>query len=177
MTELPIEDQIRAELARLRRGALKGTFNGRPETMVYMERCRSIHAPSGTLAIFTRDTGYHSSGWWKNPDYERCWHLSLSPLPGQIITLAPVVRELDKKIRRHWLDAAFGEHLSYVWVEPPFSEDGKRREVWHWRLFCDANWTPILPRKEVYTKEFTELGWKSSSDVLADELAAAGAEP
>jgi hypothetical protein len=36
-------------------------------------------------------------------------------------------------------------------------------------LFCDAQWQPILPRKEVYTREFTEAGWRSASQVLAED--------
>lgn len=33
------------------------------------------------IVIMTRDIGYHTSGWWKNPDYERCFHVSIS-YPG-----------------------------------------------------------------------------------------------
>lgn len=53
-----------------------------------LRRCSGFHESSGTKLIFTRDAGMHSSGWWKNPDYERCWHLSLSfvsPLTGDVL--------------------------------------------------------------------------------------------
>lgn len=43
----------------------------------YLARCRRI-IPIGFVALFTHDRGMHSSGWWKNPDYEQCLHLSLS---------------------------------------------------------------------------------------------------
>lgn len=164
-----VEQGIRLAVEALRRQAMTGVYNGRPSGMRYLESCRIIHPASGAVAIFTRDTGHHSSGWLKNPDYERCWHLSLSPIPSQIITLVPVFRELDRKVKRLWIDAAFGDHLRYVWAESPKSPEGIARDVWHWRLFCDEHWQPILPRKEVYSKDFTELGWRSASQVLAEE--------
>ena len=37
------------------------------------------------------------------------------------------------------------------------------------RPLCDTHWRPILPRKEVYSKDFTELGWKSASEVLVPD--------
>jgi hypothetical protein len=32
-------------------------------------------------------------------------------------------------------------------------------------VFCDERWQPILPRGEVYSREFTEKGWKSFSEM------------
>jgi hypothetical protein len=63
------------------------------------------------------------------------------------------------------LDGLFGQNKKMIWIEPPYSEHGKSKEVWHYRLFCDANWFPIMPRGEVYSKEFTEKGWKSYSEI------------
>lgn len=37
--------------------------------------------------------------------------------------------------------------------------------VHHYRLFCDKAWKPILPRGEVYSKDWTPADWKSWSDV------------
>lgn len=37
--------------------------------------------------------------------------------------------------------------------------------VYHYRLFCDEAWKPIMPRGEVYSTQFTERGWKSFSDL------------
>jgi hypothetical protein len=31
-----------------------------------------------SFTAFPLDIGAHTSGWWKNPDYEACWHLSIS---------------------------------------------------------------------------------------------------
>lgn len=52
-----------------------------------------------------------------------------------------------------------------LWCEPPYSEEGKKAGVYHYRLFCDENWQPIFPRGEVYSTQFTEMGWKSFSEL------------
>lgn len=142
--------------------ARQGVWDGGRMT-AYFERCRAYHSPSGTMMILSRDTGYHTSGWWKNPDYERCLHLSLS-------FHDPVSRQTtprDKKLTREWIDLIFGADGSKLWCEPPYSEQGKAAETWHYRLFCATNWTPIIPRGEVYSRELTEAGWLSYSDVQA----------
>jgi hypothetical protein len=135
-----------------------------PDDKKLINHCTAQHSATGTIIIFTRDIGYHTSGWWKNPDYERCWHLSLSfrePLSGSILPK-------DEQISKLWLDAFFSlEDQKKIWVEPPHYSNGKTNDVWHYRLFCDKHWLPLLPRKEVYTTEFTEKGWKSFSEVQA----------
>jgi hypothetical protein len=126
----------------------------------YFRRCAALHQPTGTVMVFSRDEGHHTSGWWKNPDYERCLHLSLSftdPTSGQI---AP----RDKKLTQEWLRHFFGAQALKLWCEPPYSAMGKARETWHYRLFCTPAWTPIVPRGEVYSRELTEAGWLSYSD-------------
>ena len=50
-------------------------------------------------------------------------------------------------------------------MESPKGDDGKRNDVWHYRMFCDRQWQGIVPRKEVYTTEFTETCWKSFSEL------------
>lgn len=139
------------------------TYNGlaTAANQALIESMTARHLPSGTLIIFTRDAGMHSSGWWKNPDYERCWHLSLSfhdPITGED-------GPKDTKLTEEWLDAFYGDDCRYVWAEPPYSDGGKKADVWHYRVFCDPAWQPILPRGEVYSKEFTERGWMSFSDL------------
>jgi hypothetical protein len=144
------------------RVARYGTWDGRMPTK-YFDRCRAYHQPTGTLMVFSRDEGHHSSGWWRNKDYERCLHLSLSfrdPGSGQS---AP----RDKKLTREWVGLFFGPDAAKLWCEPPYSAQGKALEVWHYRLFADVEWRPIIPRGEVYSRELTEAGWKSWSEVQA----------
>lgn len=153
--------------ADLKRTAAYGTFAGRQPDR-YLRRQTALHAPTGSLLIFTRDLGHHSCGWWKNPDYERCWHLSLSfrdPVTGD-----PAQR--DRKLTRSWVELFFGADRDKLWCEPPYSAEGKAREVWHYRLFCDGHWRPLLPRGEVYSRELTEAGYKTFSEVRADLEAA-----
>lgn len=124
------------------------------------------HPELSTRLIFTRDCGMHTSGWWKNPDYERCEHLSLSFVDTTIGEIAPQ----DKRLAREWCTLFFGDSTRLLWVEAPYSAQGKRHDTWHYRLFLAPDWkTPILPRGEVYSREFTAAGWKSWSDVHGEE--------
>jgi hypothetical protein len=169
--EFELETHMASIVRDLRRCARQGTFDGRmtPTSAGYMNLCTHSDWRTGTRLIFTRDTGHHSSGWLKNPDYENCWHLSTSALPRAIVTIRPILAELDKKTTAAWVKAFYGDDARYVWAESPKSDVGRERGVWHWRLFCDAHWKPILPRKEVYSTEFTELGWRSASQVLEED--------
>jgi hypothetical protein len=141
-------------LQRIKKWSLTGFFDGSQNTTSYLENCRWWIQQYQCIIIFTRDTGHHTCGWWKNPDYEQCFHLSIS-FPGGRNKSA-----IDKI-----LSGFFGEHKSKLWIEPPYSEIGKSKEVWHYRLFCDKFWNPIIPRGEVYSKQFTDIGWKSYSEI------------
>lgn len=140
---------------RMMYSAKQGLWEGKQETL-YFKMCKWCLERYPCTAIFTRDTGYHSGGWWKNPDYERCYHLSMSFEGGQ-----------DKRVVDQLLKLLFGDYVKYIWVEPPYTKEGKALNVWHYRLFCDTNWMPIKPRGEVYSTQFTEKGWKSFSELNA----------
>jgi hypothetical protein len=166
----------------IRLRASRGFSTGRdqlPRERLYYRSCTHLHWQSGTLIMFTRDTGHHTSGWFKNPDWERCLHLSLSfrePRPtclpdylasphtiaelGGVIALAP----FDSKIAAAWVKAILGDAARFAWTEGPFSAQGKELSVRHYRVFCDRNWEPIKPRGEVYSRELTEAGFQSWSD-------------
>jgi hypothetical protein len=135
-----------------------------PAAKRYLDHCKAAHRPSGSILIFTRDAGMHSSGWWKNPDYERCWHLSLSfrdPVTG-------AVRPRDKQWTRIWIDVIFGPLKTLIWTEPPYYPEGKKSDVYHFRVFFSEDWrSPILPRDEVYTRTHTPADWLSWSDARA----------
>ncbi len=171
MSSQQLTEHMQRIVGELRRRARHGVFNGlqTPENLNYLKHCRVVDSTSGAVLIFTRDTGHHESGWLKNPDYERCWHLSTSPAPSRLILPGVQRAELDRGTRAAWVKAFFGDDLRYVWSESPKTPHGKARDVWHWRLFCDEKWSPILPRKEVYTREFTEAGWRSATQVLAED--------
>lgn len=152
----------------LRRMAWTGTFDGHMTTGAasYMDECTGFDQYTGSFLIFTRDIGHHTSGWFKNPDYERCFHLSISfREPSNIDQPAAY----DEKIAREWIDAFFGDDARYLWAETAKSPEGIELGVMHWRCFTDEHWQPILPRGEVYSTAFTELGWKSFSEQYPTE--------
>lgn len=163
--------------ADMKQRARRGVFDPTPEigkssayfarrNQRYQQECTGLHRASGTLMIFTRDTGHHRCGWWKNPDYESCWHLSLSYRDPE--TLSPLEFK-DQTLTREWLSHFFGDWQRYLWVESPKSNEGRILQVWHYRVFCDSvSWQPVIPRGEVYSRELTEAGWKSFSEVNAD---------
>lgn len=166
---------LESELARIagymKKEAALGAYDGRvtPLGRVYLDRCTRVHPATATALIFTRDIGHHTSGWLKNPDHERCLHLSISRAPSALILPRGQIADLDKKLTAKWVRAFFGDDIRNVWAESPKTPEGKRRGVWHWRVFCDRAWNPITPRGEVYSTEFTEAGWRSASQVLEED--------
>lgn len=147
--------------------AQRGLYTGQVDNqnMALIRACSHILRFSPGLEatiLYTRDTGHHTSGWWKNPDYERCLHLSLAyrhpHLPGAHL---PHEHDRSAKIAR----AFFGDDARLCWIEKPYSPGGQAAGVWHYRLFCDPGWNPILPRGEVYSRENTPTGWQSFSEI------------
>lgn len=162
----------------MRRVAKYGHYTGRietPEQAAYFDRCRRVHLPTRCQIVFTRDIGMHDCGWWKNPDYNQCLHLSLSFFdwdgkPEGELHHAPQNRTVAKQ----WVDLFFGDWQRLLWAEPPVSDHGRRLDVWHYRVFVDPTFkAPLLPRGEVYTREFTARGWKSWSDLHGEKAEAA----
>ncbi len=152
-----------------------GLNRGAERDLPYIQSCTAAHYPTGSQVILTRDTGHHTCGWWKNPDYEHCLHLSLCFRDVETGDPAPQ----NHRLACQWIEAVFGDDKRLIWSEPPFSPEGRKRDVWHYRLFfCDPEFiVPILPRGEVYSKEFTEAGWLSWSDLHAKLAAETSASP
>jgi len=161
-TVLPSDKQLEYVASKMYKRARRGVFEGRIEELHsdYVRRCMRV--AYGTKLMLTRDVGHHTSGWLKNPDYERCWHLSLSPSPIG-------ATDYDRALERRWVAAFFRDKQRMVWREPSSSKMGRDAMVTHWRLFCDERWIPIVPRKEVYSTEFTQRGWKTASEVFSLE--------
>lgn len=92
----------------------------------------------------------------------------LAPFTDSDGHLMNAARRLERAPQMHHLarrlcEAFYGSNARLVWAEPPFSAIGKQHQVWHYRLFCNPAWQPIMPRGEVYSTELTEKGWKSFS--------------
>ena len=165
MGERVIPDVI---VSTLKMAAETGHYSGlvtSAQDRAYMRRCSARYRPCGITLIYTRDIGHHSSGWFKNPDYERCYHLSLSFFDPESLMPRTFNRRAGHELSRLF----FGDDTRLLWIEPPYSAEGKLRGVHHYRLFCDPGWQPIKPRGEVYNTEFTEKGWKSFSELHAAE--------
>lgn len=148
--------------ARAQRGIYDGVANARAKRMIDLCTHTLLVSPIETAwIIYTRDIGHHSSGWWKNPDYERCYHLSFSfrSFPG--IVMMPFRQDVAERIAR----AFWGHDCSKAWIEGPWSAEGKACDVHHYRLFVDKTWCPILPRREVYSKDDTPADWRSFSEI------------
>jgi hypothetical protein len=147
---------------KLRGGIVCDMAGRKPMKRSDISQCTGYHAPTGTLMVWTRDTGHHTSGWWKNPDYERCLHLSLSFRNPEN---SEEVLDHRHDLAARWVEEFFGSSRNLVWTEPPYFPQGKALDTWHYRVFFAPDWiTPILPRGEVYSKQFTEAGWFSWSD-------------
>lgn len=154
----------------MRRVAQYGYYDGmahRDRRMArYIDRCRRVEPAFGCTLLYTRDAGMHAMGWWKNPDYNQCLHLSLSFFDRETMQSAPH----DHAKAKRWCEIFFDGMTRLIWAEPPFSPDGKRFDVWHYRVFTAPDFkTPLLPRSEVYSRDFTAAGWKSWSDLHAGE--------
>lgn len=149
----------------LKREASRGVHMGRNDSG-YTLACTVIDAGTGSVLIYTRDAGMHTSGWLKNPDYERCLHLSIS---FRAVTDLEQIAPFDRALAGEWVELFFGPDKRLVLVESPKSPAGRQHDVHHFRVFCDEHWQPILPRKEVYTTDFTELGWRSYSELHPED--------
>ena len=118
--------------------AQRGIYDGvsSPRNLALMQYCSHLYAINPEVSarmIYTRDAGMHSGGWWKNPDYERCLHLSISFCVNPTDAPLPFDAKRAELIAR----AFFGGDCAKAWVEPPYSAEGKACEVFHYRVFCN----------------------------------------
>lgn len=142
--------------------AKQNVFFGRETEVKKLSKCSFILNQYSSFCILTLDTGYHSSGWWKNPDYETCWHLSISFFDSETANYIPFKQKTAEKIVKQ----VFGDASSLSWIEPPYSSEGKMSDTWHYRIFIDLKTLcPLLPKGEVYSRELTEKNWLSFSEV------------
>jgi hypothetical protein len=181
-TEAIGDPAVRTIRSRAWTGLTQGRDRTAPERRYY-DNCTHFHPFSGAVIMFTRDTGHHTSGWMKNPMFERCLHLSLSfrePMvtfnPDRLVSddagrnhagivCAPV--PFDDGMARKLVARILGNSARLSWHEGPFSAQGRRLGVQHWRVFCDPSWRALKPVGEVYSTELTEQGWKSWSEAQA----------
>jgi hypothetical protein len=147
---------------RAQRGVYNGEDNARNRRLIgWCVHLLIVSPIESARIIYTRDVGHHESGWWKNPDYERCFHLSISFCINPTDEPLPFNKKVAERIAR----AFWGDDARKAWIESPYTPEGKILSVHHYRLFCDPAWSPIIPRKEVYSKEDTPSHWRSFSEL------------
>lgn len=155
--------------ARMKQKALSGWYIGSMETLRLYGAYADTHAVTNPheLAVrllFTRDRMHHSVGWWRNADYECCWHLSISCwervklevfAPGD----TPTYVDIPEAEETYWGRLFFGDHARWVWHEPggtdprlSAEEARTNKHLAHLRLFIDHEppHVPIFPVGEVY---------------------------
>lgn len=153
---------VRFAKLRAQRNTYDGKMDARNQAII--NQCRHLYSINPDVSIrmiYTRDVGHHTGGWWKNPDYERCFHLSMSFCANP--TDAPL--PFEPKPAQKVAEAFFEGDVRKCWIEGPYTPEGKHAAVHHYRLFADERWVPLMPRGEVYDKTFTEVGWRSFSDI------------
>lgn len=129
--------------------------------------------PELTISMtLSRDKMHHSVGWWRNAEYEYCWHLSLAaksvPLPcDQHEWSEAPWEDLPRAEVRFWAAVIFEGVDNLLWSEPGGTdprltneEARERAKMWHFRMFLDPEsidervlpWTgmPFIPNGEVY---------------------------
>jgi hypothetical protein len=153
-----IDRRYRGEVLRLQRAAYARPWDGRSRLgSEHRARVQCITEPALAVSVLlTFDHGPHAvAGWWRNSQYDRCWHLSLVGFVRGARTPTPV--ELPREEVAAWGLAFYGEDAAKAWNEPPAGEgDAYRgaevsRYTWHTRLFVDQQMQPIVPEGEVYT--------------------------
>lgn len=170
--EISREHQNLARQIRAR--ARRGWFLGTQETAamwIIRHTVRGVTEPDLAVSIaFSRDRGHHSSGWWRNAEYEYCWHLSLAAKAyDKTLTQrqwrAAAFEHFPHDELRYWSQAFFGDDLKMAWLEPGGTDPNLTPEarrihatMWHVRVFMeprllDARGEPFracMPKGEVY---------------------------
>jgi hypothetical protein len=115
-----------------------------------------------TSLLFSRDKMHHSVGWWRNAEYEYCWHLSIST--SETPDGATKVKVPQSELR-YWTHAFYPEDFDKVWLEPGgtdprLTQEEKLRHatMFHMRVFLEPQlldsrgepFHPFIPKGEVY---------------------------
>lgn len=153
------------------RQAIKGWYTGDEASLaafggMHVGPSRTAPQELYISLLFSKDRMHHSVGWWRNAEYEYCWHLSIAMctasdyrrmmLTGASIAAASVdIPELE---RRYWANLIFGKHVDKIWLEPGGTdprltprEKRQRAHMFHLRVFLNPlSLQPFIPKGEVY---------------------------
>lgn len=159
MVTIPEVSDVHRELVRrMTRKAERGWYTG---DMKSLRRYAAFAEPPGALnpeltikLQLSKDRMHHSVGWWRNAEYEYCWHLSISAWESEGKAPVPIPAEEE----RYWTHAFFPVHFNKVWHEPGGTdprltpeEKLRNRHIIHQRVFLDPeSFEPFVPQGEVY---------------------------
>lgn len=172
MTAAPEISNVHRNLARsMWKVADRGWFTGDSDSL-HANAARRDLAPSATepelnvRLLFSKDRMHHSVGWWRNAEYEYCWHLSISAWdPERKLTVSGLrmnqtfdPEDVPETEERYWAHAFFPKDFDKVWHEPGGTdprltpeEKMKHRHFVHLRVFLDPETLrPFIPEGEVY---------------------------
>lgn len=160
-----VADKDRALVRRMTRKAMKGWYVGDARSLTRFAAKADIElTPELWIRLlFSRDKMHHSSGWWRNAEYEFCWHLSISAWDAATIEegIGPQYtsdpEDVPESQERYWTHAFFPHDFNKVWHEPGGTdprltpaEKMKHRHFVHQRLFLDPEtFEPFVPTGEV----------------------------
>ena len=145
--------------------ANRGWYTGDPASLTRFGQRRDLIARTepelGIRLLLSKDRMHHSVGWWRNAEYEYCWHLSISAWErGELLQgWAPSGPEdIPAEEERYWTFAFFPTHFDKLWHEPGGTdprltpaEKMRHRHFAHLRLFLDPEtFEPVIPEGEVY---------------------------
>jgi hypothetical protein len=112
----------------------------------------------GIRLLLSKDRMHHSVGWWRNAEYEYCWHLSVSAWDRDRLGRFAEPEDIPVAEERYWTHAFFPVHFNKLWHEPGGTdprltprEKMRHRHFSHLRLFLDPEtFQPFIPQGEVY---------------------------
>jgi len=142
--------------------ASRGWYLGTQETLAaFAARHQVVGRTTPELAVrllLTKDKMHHSVGWWRNAEYEYCWHLSISAWDRSHGGCLLEPEDIPPAEERYWTFAFFPRTFDKLWHEPGGTdprltpaERQRHRHFAHLRLFLDPEtFEPFIPSGEVY---------------------------
>lgn len=174
MTSPEVTIQHRKVALEMRRETFRGWYLGTRETaeaFIARRIVRSRLNPELAISLsFSRDKMHHSVGWWKNAEYEYCWHLSIAAKVWEAVSDDAWARfafePFPRNELRYWAHTFFPLDFEKLWQEPGGTDPRLTPEearvhatMWHFRVFLhptilNAQGEPFhefIPKGEVYT--------------------------
>ena len=141
----------------------------------YFSWARGFHDATGTLLLYSREVWPPATiGEEKTEGYVYWRHLSLSfhetdleAGPNRYGRMRECLPK-DEETTARWIEAFFGAQKVWVICEPPSTDNGRKFDVWHYRMPCDPNWEPLARKGSQIAQIFSGAGWHPWLDLAAE---------